>query len=60
MHPSPQIRYVVQDGGASSFGEETVIRGNNDGAVDESEVKDPICEEEGEERGSGNLFITSE
>lgn len=55
MHPFPQIYYVVQDISASSFGEETVICGNDDSAVVKGEVKVPVCEEEGEERGPGNL-----
>lgn len=59
MHPFPQIGYVVQDISASSFGEETVICGNDDSAVEEGEIKVPICEEEGEERGPGNLLGSS-
>lgn len=59
MHPFPQIGYVIQDVSASSFGEETVICGNDDSPVEEGEIKVPVCEEEGEERGPGDLHSLS-
>ena len=56
MHPFPQIRHVVQDVSAIGFGEKTVVRGNNNSVIEKGEVKDPVAEEKGEERGAGNLF----
>lgn len=58
VHPFPQIGYVGQDVGASGFGHETEVCGDDDGAVEEGEVEDPIREEEGEERGPNYLFYT--
>ena len=57
MHPFPQVGYVVQDISACSFGEKTVICGNNDSAIEDGEVEDPIREEQGEERSAGDLLI---
>ena len=56
MHPFPQVGYVLQDVSACSFGKKTVICGNNDSAVENGELKDPVCEEEREERGASDLF----
>ena len=56
MHPFPQVGYVLQHVGAGGFGEKTEVGGNDDGAVDEGELEDPIREEEREEGGAGDLF----
>ena len=56
MDPFPQIGYVTQNVSAGGFWQETVICGNDNGALKEGELQNPICEEERKERGAGNLL----
>ncbi len=58
VHPFPQIGHVAEDVGAGGFGEKTVICGDDDSAVEEGEIEDPVYEELREERGAGYLFCT--